>query len=745
MTLELKHDDRDRLLRLLIDLPAMQSERSRRALLRDAGLAKLSARMDLSGSPAEAVSEIVSDLTGYGRCDRRNDLPEGEALGIFLLAVRGQVGCDRRAEIDALLAKYEMLDLGAIEEKSWQKTVWGDRRSSDPAPRDASEAQLLDAVRNEVAGRLAQSLHNRVYIELHKQEDPSQVEPPWSVDVKLGNAPSQRYPEGTSVVEIFDCPAIGGRLLILGAPGSGKTTMLLQLADELVGRAIATASHPIPVLLNLSAWQPEFQDIPTWIVANLKQKYGIRKDIAEQWLADGRILPLLDGLDELMSARQETCVRALNAFLPEWSGVPLVACSRRKAYQLYKTDLGLNGAILLQPLTDAQIERFLRDMKCEWLWEAVRNDADMMDVGKGLARFPLFLMLLVLASENLSEKLWQREESRAERQQLLFEVYITKQLKRPYTAGGNLPATREVKKPYRDDEKIKMWLGWLASRSIEENQTEFFIERLQPHLLSDRCQKRIYGFVYGLIFSLVYVPIANPIVSLFLEPSTGFLVSLIGGIGGGLIFGLAMKADPIQPVEKIQYAWNFWSKKFASNLLAGLFMGILLGALFSLSSNFSTLVLCVFLGLAAGLVYGWIELFTVAEIDTKHRDNQGIYRSISNSIVFDLIFTPFWILISATIYSFNEMLVWNRIIAQGTAFGFGVGILRGGLDSAIRHSALRITLWLFGYSPWNYSKFLRYCTDRGFLQRVGGGYRFVHALLRDHFAAEYGARRGDRA
>ena len=28
-------------------------------------------------------------------------------------------------------------------------------------------------------------------------------------------------------------------------------------------------------------------------------------------------------------------------------------------------------------------------------------------------------------------------------------------------------------------------------------------------------------------------------------------------------------------------------------------------------------------------------------------------------------------------------------------------------------------------------------TDRGFLQRVGGGYRFVHALLRDHFAEHY--------
>ena len=91
-----------------------------------------------------------------------------------------------------------------------------------PESRDRVESLLLTAVKNEVAGRLAQSLHNRVYIELHKEEDPNQVIQPWAVDVKLGNQPSQRCPEGTNIVDIFDKPGIGGRLLILGAPGSGR-------------------------------------------------------------------------------------------------------------------------------------------------------------------------------------------------------------------------------------------------------------------------------------------------------------------------------------------------------------------------------------------------------------------------------------------------------------------------------------------------------------------------------------------
>ena len=41
-----------------------------------------------------------------------------------------------------------------------------------PESRDHSEVKLLGAVKNEVAGRLAHSLLNRVYIELDKTEDP---------------------------------------------------------------------------------------------------------------------------------------------------------------------------------------------------------------------------------------------------------------------------------------------------------------------------------------------------------------------------------------------------------------------------------------------------------------------------------------------------------------------------------------------------------------------------------------------
>ncbi|MEA5508769.1 hypothetical protein VB715_03245 [Crocosphaera sp. UHCC 0190] len=36
------------------------------------------------------------------------------------------------------------------------------------------------------------------------------------------------------------------------------------------------------------------------------------------------------------------------------------------------------------------------------------------------------------------------------------------------------------------------------------------------------------------------------------------------------------------------------------------------------------------------------------------------------------------------------------------------------------------------YTPWNYARFLDYCTEQLLLQRVGGGYRFIHRLLQEH-------------
>ncbi len=75
-------------------------------------------------------------------------------------------------------------------------------------------------------------------------------------------------------------------------------------------------------------------------------------------------------------------------------------------------------------------------------------------------------------------------------------------------------------------------------------------------------------------------------------------------------------------------------------------------------------------------------------------------------------------------------------------FGMVVGLLFGlfspaGLACYQHYFILRIVLWGYGYMPWNYAQFMNYGTQLTFLQKVGGGYIFIHRYLLEFFAHKY--------
>ena len=69
----------------------------------------------------------------------------------------------------------------------------------------------------------------------------------------------------------------------------------------------------------------------------------------------------------------------------------------------------------------------------------------------------------------------------------------------------------------------------------------------------------------------------------------------------------------------------------------------------------------------------------------------------------------------------------------GLTTGLIVGLNRGG-SAVIRHYALRLVLWLKGYTPLNFIKFLDHCAGLILLKKVGGGYIFIHRMLLEYFA-----------
>jgi hypothetical protein len=122
-----------------------------------------------------------------------------------------------------------------------------------------------------------------------------------------------------------------------------------------------------------------------------------------------------------------------------------------------------------------------------------------------------------------------------------------------------------------------------------------------------------------------------------------------------------------------------------------------------------------------------ISGINISDIEETIAPNQGIWNSVINAVIIAVI---------------TSMLC---TFAVGLIFGTYKGFISG-LSSALivgfwsgrccaQHIILRITLSFSQSIPWNYARFLDYCTERLLLQRVGGRYRFIHRLLQEHFAA----------
>jgi hypothetical protein len=113
-----------------------------------------------------------------------------------------------------------------------------------------------------------------------------------------------------------------GRLLVIGAPASGKSaSAVLLLLDALKFRDDAAtvedrARIPVPVLLTPHGWDPDHVPVTEWVAGQLAQNYkvfqgwGGRRRAADL-VAAGRVAMFFDSLDEILESRRSAAVAAL--------------------------------------------------------------------------------------------------------------------------------------------------------------------------------------------------------------------------------------------------------------------------------------------------------------------------------------------------------------------------------------------------------------------------------------------------
>lgn len=377
-----------------------------------------------------------------------------------------------------------------------------------------------------VKGVLEKSLYNQLLIDLDMEQHPEAVERPWGMVLETPAHDSRLLPAGTKIATVF--AEVNQSLLILGEPGSGKSTTLYELARDLLNQAAQNPALPIPVLFNLSSWAEKRQPFRQWLVDELREKYQIPKALAQMWVEKDELLLLLDGLDEVKQARREECVKTINEFQQSCKMlVPLALCSRRAEYEVLTGKLKLSGAIILHPLTSQQINSFLTRAgdRLGVVVYLLQTDNNI----QALAQSPLTFGILCLTYQDKIMTDIKLGNGIKTHLQQLFDAYIIRMLQRP----GKLTIDR-----YSRIQTL-YWLTWLATKMVQYEQTEFLIERLQPSWGQSRGQRSLpvrlimllWGPLYGVIYGLIY--------GLSIELIYGLVDWLIFGRQVGLSFGLS--------------------------------------------------------------------------------------------------------------------------------------------------------------------------------------------------------------
>ena len=173
------------------------------------------------------------------------------------------------------------------------------------------------------------------------------------------------------------------QVLLIGKPGSGKSTALKRLAWELATARVQDANAPIPVLVELRelgrSGKKSVLDLIEAIFKRNKLRLG--KETIEDLLRAGQVWVLLDGLNEVSSA---DAIAEVDSFRTDYADAPMVFTSR-------EARLVIQHKLEMLPLTVPQMEQFVEARlpgQAEKLLQALRDRL------RDLAETPLLLAML---------------------------------------------------------------------------------------------------------------------------------------------------------------------------------------------------------------------------------------------------------------------------------------------------------------------------------------------------------------
>lgn len=186
----------------------------------------------------------------------------------------------------------------------------------------------------------------------------------------------------------------GKRFAVLGTPGAGKST-LARAAGALLA---SNEEGPVPILLPAASWAEH--TLPS-VIRRAREGLQVPLEPAtlERWLEEGRVVLLLDGLDE--ARHLEALQQDLRAFLRGWPRASLLVTSRPTAFERASlegfTTLHLAPWVLLDACLF--LEAALGTELSERLWRAQFEQRHL----RAFLESPLLATLLALHTRERGE------------------------------------------------------------------------------------------------------------------------------------------------------------------------------------------------------------------------------------------------------------------------------------------------------------------------------------------------------
>ena len=441
----------------------------------------------------------------------------------------------------------------------------------------------------------------------------------------------------------------------------------------------------MPILLTVAGWDPA-QPLDEWIADRLaadnrglarpvQAANGTTRSLAREMVAGGKILPILDGLDEMDSAHHAAALTGVTA-----AGRPFVLSCRTVPYEYVVADHGPLAAtpvIEIQPLNPAEVAQYLLDGTDQPhpRWDPVvthLTSATMTPLTRALST-PLMAWLARAVYRHRDTDPTQLLTAAWATTQLGIEQHLLDQLIPAVytTATGGHPACGHA-----SADKIRHHLRYLAERLHTLHTYDLAWWQLHqafPRILSTSPARLTPARLTAnqsrarLMFRLTAGLAAGFVLGLAAMPLGGLAAGLTVGAATGLLGGLTVALiRPAQDGQKAVTPHVLLAEDRIACLAVGLTLGITVGLVGGIASAFGG-------GFGDGLAAGFV---------------------------------------------------------LGPMFGLA-GVVTGPWG---RFCLVRLLLAAYGHTPLRLMAFLREAHDRGVLRQAGGVYQFRHNRLQDHLA-----------